>query len=217
MERIKSILAVAPFVALAVAVTYLHGYWGYFGILAFPYLNFQELIAYSAAPIFGFLLSVAVGAFLGALNALSSTREPRSRRLELLQDAFTLVVAAALVYQEIPFRWLFAPMAVIGVFLPPLFRSESLQKLKEAYPALPATTVIATIMLIGSFGYGRSLAEQLQKSTGFNARITWDTGALEEVKLIGRLGSHYFYLDNSKLVNLRAEQYVKRIQYLKAK
>ncbi|MFZ2990415.1 hypothetical protein [Ideonella sp.] len=49
-----------------------------------------------------------------------------------------------------------------------------------------------------------------------NACITWDSGASEEVKLIGRLGTHYFYLDGAGLVNVRAEQYVKRIKYVQA-
>lgn len=71
-------------------------------------------------------------------------------------------------------------------------------------------------MLVGSFGYGRSLAEQLQQSMDANACITWDSGASEEVKLIGRLGTHYFYLDGAGLVNVRAEQYVKRIKYVQA-
>ena len=53
MERTKLLVSVAPVVALVVAVAYLYGYWGYYGLLVFPYLSLNEILGYAAAPFFG--------------------------------------------------------------------------------------------------------------------------------------------------------------------
>ncbi|MFZ2990416.1 hypothetical protein [Ideonella sp.] len=124
MDRLKSIIVVAPFFALAVAVAFIHGYWGAFGVLAFPYLSFQELVAYSAAPVFGFLLFAGAGMMLGAINATASSRSPRSKWLDRLQDIFLVALAAVLVYQKAPYRWVFAPLVVFGALLPSFFHWE---------------------------------------------------------------------------------------------
>lgn len=217
MERLKDLLVVAPFMALAVAVTYLQGYWGAFDVLPFPYLSFQELLAYSAAPIFGFLFFAGIGILAGALNATTSGYRRPAKWAEWFQDAVFVAVAVLLIYLEIPYRWIFAPLVLMGAILPSLFRSEPLQKLKETHPATPLVAVVMIFMLVGSFGYGRSRAEELQQTILPNARVTWDSGADEEIKMIGRLGGHYFYLDGAGQVNVRGEQYLKRIQYIRAK
>ena len=85
MERSKTLLTIAPIVALVVAVAYLQGYWGYYDILVFPYLSFSEMVAYAAAPLFGFLIASFVGMLLGAVNALTQDRKPSSKLKDIIE------------------------------------------------------------------------------------------------------------------------------------
>jgi len=113
MDHAKELLAIAPFVALAIAISYLQGYWGPFEILAFPYLSFQELLAYSAPPLFGFIFFALLGLLFSAVNHVANRGQKKNKTLNRLEDLVVIVFCGVLVYLDRPEKWLFPPLAAV--------------------------------------------------------------------------------------------------------
>lgn len=214
MERTKEILALAPFIALAIAITYLHGYWSFFDILAFPYLSFQELLAYSTAPLFGFVFFSLLGVIFGVVNSLARRGKEKSRWIVGVEDAGILMIGALLIYLDDPMRWIFIPVIGFGLVVPHLLRTPALESFRQTNPNLVLSSLLVVFLLLGSFGYGRTQAERLLKSTEPNAQVFIETHS-EIGKLLGKLGAYYFFLDASRKVNILPESSVKRIEYRK--
>ncbi len=214
MDRVKEILAVAPFVALAIAISYLQGYWGTFEVLAFPYLSFQELLAYSAAPLFGFVLFVLAGVLFGVVNSISRRGKGKNKWIVRTEDAGMICIVILLIYLDMPEKWLFAPLVVFGLVLPHLLRMQVFVVAQQTNPRLVLSTLLMVLLLFGSFGYGRTQAERLIQRSEPNVQLNIDSRN-EVGKLIGKLGTYYFFLSSAGKVNVLPEQSIKRIEYRK--
>lgn len=212
MDRAKELLALAPFVALVIAITYLQGYWGVFGILPFPYLSFQELLAYSAAPLFGFLFFVISGALFGVLSAVVRREEEKRRWVAILENSIALLFCGTLIYFDVPDKWLFTPLIIVGLCVPPIFRLPALQAVKDTRPQTAISVLVMLFLVAGSFGYGRSKAVTLVRAKEPNIHLTVGSNA-EEGKLIGKLGAYYFVVNSSERVTVIPEQTITRIEY----
>lgn len=214
MKRITDLLAIAPFAGLVIAVTYLQGYWGRFEVLAFPYLGFQELLAYSAAPLFGFILFGLGGMALAVLNHLGAQRQPRSRWKIILENVIVVSFCSVLIYLDVPEKWLFPPLVLFWFVAGRVLDIPAVSSARESSPNVVLSLLVSGFLLVGSFGYGRSQAERLVHTKEPNVALYLDAGT-ETGKLIGRLGTHYFFLNSANRVTVLPEQVLKRIEYTK--
>jgi hypothetical protein len=214
MDRAKSLLTLAPLVALGLATTFLQGYWGSFEILPFPYLTLQELLAYSAVPFFGFVFFFLVGWATRAVEDASPPTHRRSRWVGALVVVLFVTYCGALLYTGLPEQWLYIPLLVAGLTFSSLRRTRAF---KDAHAADPTAVLAASFMLfalVGSYGYGRMSAERLIQSGKPNAVLTIESST-DPVRLVGKLGTYYFFLDQADRLNVAPEQSVKRITYMR--
>jgi hypothetical protein len=210
MNKLKEILTLSPFIGLAIAISYLQGYWGAFDILAIPYLSFQELLSYSTAPLFGFVVVSTVGAVLGGISSRKGTKP---RWISISEDIGIFLIAALLIYLDRPEKWLFLSVGVM-IFCVTYFREiPALNTAAETHPQAVLIAFVIIFLLTGSFGYGRTKAEQVKVDTPLNVSILSEIGNAEG-KMLGKLGSYYFYLDRYNKVQIMPERLIKRIQYL---
>ena len=214
MERAKEILALAPFIAIAIAISYLQGYWGAFEILAFPYLSFQELLAYSTAPLFGFVFFSLVGALLGVISSIAQRGQAKNKWVVRFENAGFLSICALLIYLDLPEKWLVAPIVAFVLIVPDVLRISAFESARQTNPHLVLSALLIVFLLLESFGYGRTQAERLIQKAEPNVQLTLESGT-ETGKLIGKLGSYYFFLNASSKVNVLPEQSIKRIEYRK--
>jgi hypothetical protein len=210
MNRTKEFLTLAPFAALAIAVVYLQGYWGRFDVLAFPYLSFQELLAYSTVPLFGYLFFGLVGVALGLLDSRKSQNKWSMRITTLL----FVILCATLIYFDRPEKWLIAPMVAFGLIAHPLLKNPRMSLLIDKDPVLFLVSFVMCLILIGIFGWGRSEAAKVIKTEEPNVRLILDSNT-ETGKLLGKLGSYYFLLNASNAVIQLPEKAIQRIEYIK--
>jgi len=218
MDRIKTILALAPFVAIAIAITFLQGYWGTFGILAFPYLSLQELIAYSAAPLFGFIIFVIFGISLGVISAIESEskinqRSSKNKWLQRVEDISLLLIVIIVIVYDRPEKWLLVPFMIMLKLLPITLDLQFIKRGIQANAALTLSAVVMVFLLICSLGYGRMNAEKLIRLAEPNASITFESKT-ESGKFIGKLGGYYFLLATAGRVHIYPENEIKKIEYL---
>lgn len=214
MNHIKELLALAPFVALAIAVTYLHGYWGTFGILALPYLSFQELLTYSAVPLFGFILAGLAGMVFGVLNQLANHGKQRNKWTLILENLAIITFCGVLIYFDVPEKWLFPPLVIFGFIALRILGIPAVQSARDSSPHVVLLPIVAVFLLIGSFGYGRAQAERLVRIKEPNITLSLDTG-IEAGKLIGKLGTHYFFINSANHLTVLPERVMRRIEYNK--
>ena len=210
MDRTKEYLTLAPFAALAIAVAYLQGYWGRFEVLAFPYLSFQELLAYSTVPFFGFLLFCIVGVFIGVLDSDKPTNKWRIR----LWTSLFVIVSAAMIYFNRPEKWFVVPMILIALVGPRIMRHPKIRAVRDKSPVLVLVLYLMVILLIGTFGWGKTEADRRIKDESHSVRLTLDSGT-ETGKLLGKLGGYYFLLNASNSVVQLPEKAIQRIEYIK--
>lgn len=214
MERTKYLVALAPFIALALASTFLQGYWGTFGVFPFPYLSFQELLTYSAAPFFGFILFFLIGWAARSLDDKPHSHHQRSHWPQALIGILLIIFCGALLYFDQPEKWLYTPMVAIGLVS---FAIRNTSPLRAAQANNPTIILAAWLMIFasaGAYGYGRMSAERIVQLAEPNAMLTIESRT-DPVQLIGKLGTYYFFLDKTKRLNVVPEQSVKRIKYQK--
>lgn len=212
IERTKLLLTIAPIVAFVVAVAYLQGYWGYFGILIFPYLSFNELLAYAAAPLFGFLASLSLGVLLGTLNALNSDREPSSKLRDAFEVIFFTGFAGVLIYLDRPEKWLLIPIIAIGLSSYHLLDVATVREQVRKSPLHFLVGLIAAILVAGSFGYGRSQAQTVAIAKHQNVLLSID-GKTMKAKFLGKVDRYYFVLNVENKVAQYPESAIKEIVY----
>lgn len=232
MERIKLALAVTPFAVLSLAIFYIQGFWGQVGILAFPLLGFQELITYAAVPFFSVLLMSVFSFGLGGWGS-ETFRKPRNpietelpleervshleRRLLRAKDRVLRIVilltilTAVLFYVGTPLAWFLGPsFFVIGLSLLGVTTQFYLKWISEkSFDWL----CLALFCWSVSFGYGRGQAITVVLAKEPNAVVFLES-AKENVKLLGKLGAYYFYLNSDNQIVSVPEQAIKRIEYI---
>jgi hypothetical protein len=214
MERTKLLLTLAPVVALVVAVAYLQGYWGYYGILVFPYLSFNEILAYSAAPLFGFVLASSLGIFFGILNATTQPPRPTNIVHEVVEVLLLGSLCVSLVYLDRPEKWYVVPLAALGFMVPYLVGKPWVRdRIKEA-PSAYLAGIIAVFLVSGTFGWGRSEAQRLAQTKTPSVQALVD-GNLVNARLLGKINAYYFFLGSDGKVTQYQESTVKRITYEK--
>lgn len=201
-------------VALIVAVAYLQGYWGYYDLLIFPYLSFNEMVAYAAAPLFGFLLALFGGMIFGALNAITKEQK-RSSKFRDVVDVFLFgAVSVLLIYLNRSEKWLFVPLALIFLISIHLLDCEEIRARIKDSPKQFLTGLIIIYLVVGSFGYGRTKAQDLAQNKIPNVQATVD-GSLVKTRLIGKISGYYFFLGMDGRVSQHPESTIKLIVYEK--
>lgn len=215
MERIKQLLSVAPVVALVVAIAYLQGYWGYYKILVFPYLSFNEMLAYAAAPLFGFLLTSSIGMFLGALN---STMKP-ARTFSVVREAVEVVLLGSLcvvlVYLDRPEKLLITPLVVLGLASSHMLDIQWVRERVKNSPNTYLAVLVAVFFVFGSFGWGRSEAQSLAQAKTPTVQVLIE-GEVLSTRLLGKINAYYFFLNTEGKVSQYPESAIKRIVYEKS-
>lgn len=216
MDRVKEVLTLAPFAALAIGVLYIQGYWGHFGIVALPLLGFQELVAYSSVPLFGVVLltvaGIAHGFFVGK-NEAENNPNSGSRTFRYVASALMVVVAAITIYVDTPEKYQLVPALLIAATIG-LIGREVLDGATPSLVRLLIPAVMITFIMVETFGFGRASAERLLRAAEPNAKVTVDSGT-ETGKLLGKLGSYYFFLNASNAVIQLPEKVIQRIEYIK--
>ncbi|MDO8990587.1 MAG: hypothetical protein Q7U91_13255 [Sideroxyarcus sp.] len=218
MENSKSIFAIAPIVALIVAVAYLQGYWGYYDLLIFPYLSFNEMVAYAAAPLFGFLFAFFVGMLFGtinAFNAFSKDRKVSSKLRDWLDLLAFAAISALLLYFNRPEKWVFVPLGLTFLLTLHVLENEFLRVQIKESPKQFVIILITTYLLCGSFGFGRMKAQALAQGKEPNIQATVD-GTPIRTRLIGKIDSFYFFLGMDGKVSQHPESAIKLIVYEKS-
>lgn len=213
-DRIKTLLTVAPIVALVMAIAYLQGYWGYYDILIFPYLSSSELIAYAAAPLFGFLVSASIGVFLGAINATTNDRKPSSKLRDTLEIIIFIGISVLLIYIDHHLKWIFVPLVVLCFISARILNNEAIRDRVKESPHYYLLTVATLFLVIGSFGYGRSKAQELAETSVHNIQVVIDEKC-EKTRFLGKISSYYFFLDLDGKVRQHPESAIKKITYEK--
>ncbi|MGB9148879.1 MAG: hypothetical protein WCB36_01380 [Burkholderiales bacterium] len=214
MENSKTFLAIAPIVALVVAVAFLHGYWSFYDILIFPYLTFSEIVAYAAAPLFGFLVFIAIGMFFGVVSALTKDRKPISKVREVLEFLVAGAIIFLLIYFGLPEKWLFVPLVVFALISLHFLDNNFIRQHFKASPRVYLLVLLAIYFVIGSFGYGRYQAEKLRQNKVANVQVNIE-GNLANTRLLGKINGYYFFLDMDGRVNQYPETSIKQITYQK--
>jgi H+/Cl- antiporter ClcA len=214
MERTKLLFTVAPIVALVVAVAYLQGYWGYYKLLVFPYLSFNEILAYSAAPLFGFIVSYAGGVLVGVLNALDRPAKPTRPIRDLIDAVIGGTFCVVLVYFDQPEKWFVVPVVTMTLVANHLLESASVRDRIRSSPTVWLSGFLAATFIAGSFGWGRSEAQRLSREKVPNVEIQVEAEVLK-LRFLGRLSTHYFFLDDSGNVVQYPESAVKKLVYRK--
>jgi len=213
-ERIKLLLTLAPIVALVVAVAYLQGYWGYFNIMVFPYLSFNEMLAYSAVPLFGFLLTTVLGMLWGFLNAETRTARQTNIIREVLDALILGGLCVSLIYFDRPEKWWIVPIAILGFIIPYFIGMPQVRdRIKEA-PSAYIAFIIALFLISGTFGWGRSVAQRLLQTKEPNVQVMIDNNQIK-ARLLGKVNNYYFLLGDDGKITQYPESAVKRITYEK--
>lgn len=215
MEKAKEFLTFAPFGALALAVVYLQGYWGLFDVFPLPYLEFRELLSYSAIPLF----TIVIGGLSGAGLAWLDVSSPRSRgeyrkssnRTDLIILAM-LSVGAIAIYFGNALKWFMVPMGMWLLLWTRLRQTKAISSLAQARPALVSTLSMSLIFLVGTWSLGRTnaaiAADKPEPSTVFFLEASEESGWW-----LGKLGEFYFYLDSKRHVILLRDTEVKRVLF----
>ncbi|MFC1719564.1 hypothetical protein ACFL00_00305 [Pseudomonadota bacterium] len=201
-DRIKQFLMVAPMAALVVAVAYLQGYWGYFGILIFPYLSFAEVVAYSAAPMFGFFALFIFGGLFGAADGINRADRPKTTRLKIwkvFEATLVLLLCVVIVYLDRPEQWLIVPLGVLGVFGPRLIDILYMEGRFLPTPTHAVVVFFALVLVVGSFGWGRYQAEKLVQKNSSDVSVAIDREK-QDLKFVGKAGSYFFFLEENGIL-----------------
>jgi hypothetical protein len=212
MERTKLLLTVAPVVALVVAIAYLQGYWGYYKLLVFPYLSFNEILAYAAAPLFGFVLAYSVGLFIGVINEMDKKRQPTSKFQEIAEAMAFVIICALLIYFDRPEKWTFVPVIGVLGFTNHYLEKDWVRERVKASPNYFLATFISVSLVFGSFGWGRTEAQRLAQNKTPNVQVQVESEVMK-VRLLGKISAHYFFLDQDGKVNQYPDSSIKRLTY----
>lgn len=215
MDRIKQLLSVAPVVALVVAIAYLQGYWGYYKILVFPYLSFNEMLAYAAAPLFGFLLISSLGMFLGVLKATTKPSQTFSTVREVIEIVLLGSLCVVLVYLDRPEKWLIVPLVVLGFSSSYMLDIQWVRERVKESPNIYFVVLIAVYFVFASFGLGRSEAQSLAQSKTPTVQVLIE-GDVINTRLLGKINAYYFFLNAEGKVSQYPEAAIKRIVYEKS-
>ncbi|KAF5052763.1 hypothetical protein DSECCO2_405480 [anaerobic digester metagenome] len=124
-----------------------------------------------------------------------------------------ILLAILLVCLEIPIRWFISPIVLTGILSSYFLNSKLAQYFENKQKNLPQLAILSLFILIGSFGYGRSEAEDLLIKKDSTAEITFSTNSKIKAKIIGKLGNHYFYLDDENFVNETKESNITYIKH----
>jgi hypothetical protein len=221
MERAKLLLTLAPFVAVVFSVAYLQGYWGYFDILVFPYLSLSEIIAYSAVPLFGFIVFSIVGTFLGVLHTTSMVSGPLQQPpgfrkfFQLMVDLQAVVLCVLVVILDRPIKWVVLPLVAIGLAFRLAARFEWADGRMRAAPMVSIVGWAALFFVSGTFGWGRFKAINIAQTTAPNIQAKLDDGTVT-ARLLGKVNTYYFFLGDDGRVTQYPESAVRQITYLES-
>lgn len=218
MERIKIVLAIAPLGALALAVTYLLGYWQAFDIFPLPYLSFPQILSYSAIPFFGIVLSMLFGyscskfeTLIFSLNEEDLHREGNYR--DLIVFIF-LASGAFLLFYGIPAGWFNVTVGLLILVPNRLMRHDSIKNLVKGKERYVEYAWFVMLVLIFTWVYGRITARHI----GFEVKpdaVCVISGQSESVWWVGSLGDQAFFLDKNRQINMIPISDINRVKWLK--
>src|ERR1700690_1066847 len=150
MERLKILLAIAPFAALVIGITYLQGYWGYFGVIVIPYLSFNEILGYAAVPLFGYIFATMFWVLMSDVLDNSPNRSKiNEANAETVKDSgkfgkyresvfiiLYMILCGLLIYVDNASKWIFVPLVAFLIFYPPIWRGSKILARVKAYPGI---------------------------------------------------------------------------------
>lgn len=211
-------MAWAPLAALAIAVTYLHGYWKVFGIFPLPYLSVQQMLSYAAIPFFGNLIAVGVGYFLSWIGPQREVQYgPDGRRAVGWVDVMTVVLFGAGVialFFDVPGAVLLTVVGGSGAACFQLIDRKSFWERIHGRERLAFLLMGAIVFAAMSWAQGREDAHWVRRLEEPDA-VVLIAGSTEEVRWIGTLGDRVFYLNGERRVIMRPTSEVQRVMWKK--
>jgi hypothetical protein len=209
-DLVKRLIALITPLGFITAVVYLYVYWGRFGINAFEYLAFSELVVFSIKPIIAAVIIAGIYSLIGSwIFKIGETK------LQLILIIISLSVCNVFVASFMGFSWgeafwkdehylkyfylMMFPTFVAIIVAAVLVNNESCKSLSDNSNHRFIIIALIVFLPLQAAGYGMASALAVKRgdsyyyieSSSFTEKLKFCK--VQEIPYIGKLGNYFFF------------------------